>query len=78
MPLMRLPLWGEEGLQKEQALVGVCRAVGLCRAVGVCREVALWTRAACFLSSCMERPLREASACSLRLCLCVGDAGARV
>ena len=69
---MRLPLWGEEGLQKEQALVGVCRAVG------VCREVALWTRAACFLSSCMERPLREASACSLRLRLCVGDAGARV
>ncbi|KAI4585297.1 hypothetical protein MJG53_006831 [Ovis ammon polii x Ovis aries] len=25
LPLRRLPLWGEEGLQKERALVGVCR-----------------------------------------------------
>ena len=36
---MRLPLWGGEGLQKEQALVCMCLGVGVCREVGVCPEV---------------------------------------
>ena len=39
LPLMRLPLWGGEGLQKERALVCMCLEVGVCPEVGVCQEV---------------------------------------
>lgn len=39
LPLMRLPLWGGEGLQKERVLVCMCLEVGMCPEVGVCREV---------------------------------------
>ena len=39
LPLMRLPLWGGEGLQKKRALVCMCLEVGVCPEVGVCQEV---------------------------------------